>query len=375
MNGLVGSKRETTIVTVHQHRLSIQGWLALLALILAARFIIDNLGMLLELTWILFGAFILSVMLRPLADLFARWQIPRGITVMVAYSLLLLGIYATLRLIIPVVGVEAASLRQAMPTITGDVMRQIGTMSMAKWLPSTASLAQEVNNQFDTIFLGALSTVTGLGTLLLNLFVLLIVAYFFVTISLHSEHQIWLWLNPIHRSHLRTIFYNSYRRLNRWVWIQLIFGLYHAVAFVLGLLYLQVPFALTIGLLGGFLSLIPYLGVIMATVLAALSVLPTSPWLALWVVLFMTSVTLIGSHVLMPLLFGRAVGLNTLVVLIALFVGAQLQGIVGMIFAIPIAVIIDTVSQEMILPPSAVLAQEEPAAVSGSTEEANAPHA
>jgi len=362
-------------VTVHQHRLSIQGWLALLALILAARFIIDNLGMLLELTWILFGAFILSVMLRPLADLFARWQIPRGITVMVAYSLLLLGIYATLRLIIPVVGVEAASLRQAMPTITGDVMRQIGTMSMAKWLPSTASLAQEVNNQFDTIFLGALSTVTGLGTLLLNLFVLLIVAYFFVTISLHSEHQIWLWLNPIHRSHLRTIFYNSYRRLNRWVWIQLIFGLYHAVAFVLGLLYLQVPFALTIGLLGGFLSLIPYLGVIMATVLAALSVLPTSPWLALWVVLFMTSVTLIGSHVLMPLLFGRAVGLNTLVVLIALFVGAQLQGIVGMIFAIPIAVIIDTVSQEMILPPSAVLAQEEPAAVSGSTEEANAPHA
>lgn len=38
-------------------------------------------------------------------------------------------------------------------------------------------------------------------------------------------------------------------------------------------------------------------------------------------------------------------------VLLALFVGARLQGIIGMIFAIPIVVIIDTVLQELTLAP------------------------
>ncbi|MEZ4620047.1 MAG: AI-2E family transporter [Caldilineaceae bacterium] len=168
---------------------------------------------------------------------------------------------------------------------------------------------------------------------------------------MHEEHQIWSWLSPLSRVHLRTIFFNTYHRLNRWVWTQLILGLYHGMAFVIGLLLLQVPFALTIGLLGGLLSLIPYLGVIMATLLAALSVLPTAPWLALWVTLFMTAVTIVGGHVITPVLYGRAVGLNSLIVLIALFVGAQLQGILGMIFAIPVAVIIDTVLQELTFAP------------------------
>ncbi|MEZ4620048.1 MAG: hypothetical protein R2867_31725 [Caldilineaceae bacterium] len=77
---------------IHQHRLSVQGWLALLTLILTAWFMIDNLAMLLELTWILFGAFILGVMIRPVADRLVQWRIPRGITVLLAYISLLTGL-------------------------------------------------------------------------------------------------------------------------------------------------------------------------------------------------------------------------------------------------------------------------------------------
>lgn len=340
-------------VNIHEHRLNLQSWLALLALILSVWFIFENVAMLLELTWLLFGAFILSVMIRPIADLLARRHIPRGVTVLLAYGGLLAGIIVVLRLFLPVIGEEVTALRQTMPAIAEQAMGQVNQWPLVHWLPTTDQLVQEFNNQLNTIFLGALSTVAGLGAFLLNLFVLSMIAYFFVTATFNSEHQLWLRLAPDRRSQLHTIFFTMYRRLNRWVWTQLVLGLFHAVAFVTGLLWLGVPFALTLGLLSGLLSLIPYLGVIIAALLAALSALPVSPWLALWVILFMTAVTIISSHVLTPLLYGRTVGLNSLVVLLALFVGARLQGIIGMIFAIPIAVIIDTVLQAIWLPASA----------------------
>lgn len=332
---------------IHQHRLSAQAWWATLALILVAWFIIQNVALLLELTWVIFGAFILSVMLRPIADWLARRRVPRGFTVFGAYGLLLGAIGVILRLLAPVVGVEAASLRQGLPTMTQQAVGQISSTPLAQWLPSSDSLVQELNRQLGVLFLDALTTVTGLGAVALDLFVILIITYFLVTAPSLGEQQLRWWFNAQQRAHLRTIFFNTYRRLNRWVWTQLGLGIYHGGAFVIGLLLLQVPFALTIGLLGGVLSLIPYLGVLLATLLAALSVLPTDPWLALWVVLFMSAVGVVGAHVVTPVLYGRAVGLNSIVVLIALFVGAQLQGIVGMIFAIPVAVTVDTVLREV----------------------------
>jgi len=320
---------------------------------------VDNLAMILELTWILFGALILTVVLRPLAGRLAQYHIPRGITVLVAYGLLLAGLLLIFRLLIPVVDEEVTALRQALPTMAQQGMGQLAHSPLAHWLPSTDSLVQEFKKQLDTIFLGALSTVTGLGAFLLNFFVILIIAYFFVTARFDPQQQLWQWLDPTRRDQFHTIFFNSYHRLNRWVWTQLAIGVFHAVAFVTGLLLLHIPFALTIGLLGGLLSLIPYLGVLIAALLAALSALPINPWLALWVVLFMSAVTIVSSHLLTPLLYGRAVGLNSLVVLLALFVGARLQGIIGMIFAIPIAVIVDTILQATLTPASS----QAPAAV------------
>ncbi len=338
---------------LYQWRITSQSWFALLALVLVSWLIIANVALIFELTWILFGAFILSVMIRPAANRLARWRIPRGATVLMAYVLLIVGIIVIFRLTVPVLGVEATTLRQSVPTMTQQAMGRVAKTPLAHWLPSTDNLAQAVDQQVSLLFMDALSTVAGFGSFLLNLFVVLILGYFFATATLDEEQPFWQWLTPAHRAHLRTISTNIYRRLTRWVWTQLILGGYHALCFVVGLLLLQVPFALTIGLLGGLLSLIPYLGVLLAIALAAATVLATDPWLALWVTIYLSAISIIGAHIVTPVLYGRAVGLNSIVVLIALFVGAQLQGILGMIFAIPIAVIIDTVLQEFALTPVA----------------------
>ena len=91
-------------------RLSLQTWLALLGLGLSLWLITVNADLLLQVYWIVFGAFLLSLAISPAADTLARRHVPRGLTVLAIY-LVFLGLLATLgALLIPVVSIEIALL-------------------------------------------------------------------------------------------------------------------------------------------------------------------------------------------------------------------------------------------------------------------------
>jgi predicted PurR-regulated permease PerM len=92
---------------------------------------------------------------------------------------------------------------------------------------------------------------------------------------------------------------------------------------------------------------IPYLGMIVATLLTAATASTGNPWQILWVGIYTLVVSFFEAHILLPILYGRAVGLDSAVVLIALLTGAKLGGIVGIFFAVPAAVIAMTIMQEI----------------------------
>ena len=110
---------------------------------------------------------------------------------------------------------------------------------------------------------------------------------------------------------------------------------------------LGVPFAVSIGLAGGILEIIPYLGGAAAVSLAALSALTVKPLLALWVILLYVIVVEVESHLIAPTFYGRVMGLHPAAVLLALVIGAKVQGIVGIFFAVPVAVALGAVIQEV----------------------------
>jgi predicted PurR-regulated permease PerM len=143
-------------------------------------------------------------------------------------------------------------------------------------------------------------------------------------------------------------------RLSSWVWAQLAIALYFSLVFSIGLKLLGVPFAFTIGLVGGVLEILPYLGGAIALVLATLSALTLYPLLVLWVVIYYLVVE-IESHFVAPALYGRITGIHPAAVLIALLVGAKLGGILGLLFAIPITIVLLTINNELqnlVNPPS-----------------------
>jgi predicted PurR-regulated permease PerM len=88
------------------------------------------------------------------------------------------------------------------------------------------------------------------------------------------------------------------------------------------------------------MEVIPLVGPILAAIPAILFGLLKSPVVALWTLVVYTVIHQIENHIIVPQLTSRAVGLNPVVVIIALLIGSELMGLRGIILGVPLAVII-----------------------------------
>jgi predicted PurR-regulated permease PerM len=112
-----------------------------------------------------------------------------------------------------------------------------------------------------------------------------------------------------------------------------------SIAVVLNLMRLE--YATLIGVFAGVVDIIPYVGVALGLVPAFLIALVNHglPW-AIAVLVAMEAVHWTEGHIIVPNIVGHSIGLPPLTVMVALLAGAELGGIVGMVFAIPVAAIL-----------------------------------
>jgi predicted PurR-regulated permease PerM len=137
------------------------------------------------------------------------------------------------------------------------------------------------------------------------------------------------------------------RRLRGWIVGTLVVACFVGVGAGIGLWLLGVPLPLTFGLIAGILDVIPYLGSVIGAVLPALVALTISPAKAIEVVALFIVLNQIESHVLQPQIMGREVDLHPALELVAFLVFGELLGLVGAFLAIPEAVLIGTLVDEL----------------------------
>lgn len=98
---------------------------------------------------------------------------------------------------------------------------------------------------------------------------------------------------------------------------------------------LGLPFALPLAVLAGLLEAIPTLGPTLAAVPAVIVALTVSPSLAVLVIITYIVIQTLENNVLVPKIMQRAVGLNPVIVILGVMVGANLMGVVGALLSIP----------------------------------------
>jgi predicted PurR-regulated permease PerM len=136
---------------------------------------------------------------------------------------------------------------------------------------------------------------------------------------------------------------------------QLILGICMALALIPTFLVLKVPFGLLFGLTIGTMALIPFggtVGIISVTLLVALQ----NIWLGLKVLIAAAIVQQVLENLVAPRVLGSVTGLNPVWVFISVLVGAKTAGLVGVVVAVPMAVVAKTSLMNL----RSLMAQQEP---------------
>ena len=111
-----------------------------------------------------------------------------------------------------------------------------------------------------------------------------------------------------------------------------------------GLMLIGVEYALLLAVIGAVLNLIPYIGMIIATILPMVIALATlEPSAALWVLGLYAFVQFLDNNFIVPKVVASRVRINALVSILVVMIGGALWGIPGMFLSIPVTAMLKVV--------------------------------
>jgi len=274
---------------------------------------------------------IVALVLTPLVDTMERVRPFRGhrsFTVLLIYAIGLGIVAGAIMLVLPTVVAQAKAVPGLLQTVDHQ-LRQHGISF------SFSSLINKVNGQQLGVALGvAAAFVSGLISVVL---VLVISIYLLI-----EGHAVIATARNVFPTRQREFDFAAlavgstvaaYVR-GQFV-MSLVIGAYTGVALTIA----GVQYAILLGILAFFLEFIPIVGAVAAMVLAVAVALVQSPVLALVAAAIGLLGHAIDAYLLGPRVYGRVTRLHALVAMAALLVGAELAGVLGALFAVPVAAV------------------------------------
>lgn len=170
----------------------------------------------------------------------------------------------------------------------------------------------------------------------------------------HKEIQrLLLQIGPYrYRADIEAIWDDIEHTLGAYVRGQFIMMILVGITSYIGLVALRVEYALALAVIAGLTEAIPVVGPIVGAIPAVLVGFTISPMTGLLVALWYLVIQQLEGNVLLPKVMEENVGLNPLLVIIALTAGAMLNGVIGAILAIPLAGAAQVIIKRLLIQPA-----------------------
>ncbi|MFH0927992.1 MAG: AI-2E family transporter [bacterium] len=299
---------------------------------------------------IFFVALVLSALISPLAAHLEQRKIPRGLAVLIIYVGLLVLIGVALIGLIPPIINESGQLIGNSVNLVKFIYDQIKSWPV---LGSALSDIDSIQSGLQALQAGLTKGVPGIFSTLQDLagglaaFVLVLALTYYLVVEESAFWRFFRSMTP-HRYHvyLGDLLMEVQKKMGAWLRGQIVLGLTIGFCVYIGLRILGVPYALVLAFFAGLMEFIPYIGPIISAIPAVLIALSTSVFQGVLVVLMYMVIQWCENHLLVPTIMRRAIGINPIVSILALLVGAKLGGIVGAVLAIPVATAIMVFTQD-----------------------------
>ena len=184
------------------------------------------------------------------------------------------------------------------------------------------------------------------------------IGYFFLALYLSLEEKgienFFLLLTPKqYHAQALSIASRMQGKVSQWLFGQMILMLIAFVMYYIGLSILGVPYALAIAFFGGLMEILPYIGPVLAAVPAIIIGLLSSPVLGFSAFIFYIVAHQIEAHIVAPQVMKHSAGLSPVALIIAILVGLELGGALGIILAVPIIMVLSVFVEDILVKRSA----------------------
>lgn len=299
---------------------------------------------------IVFVSLILASALSPTIDRMAKRGIPRALTVLGWYLLIIALFGAVIYFILPPVISQLRQLAEQFPIYFASlekVMRNIKEFGIQTHLLDDSqqnlnALSNFLNSFTSNIFNTTRGFISGFVALL-TVFVLTL----YLLLDENGIKKFFVALLPIkQKNQIVTIANKVGLGLGAWLRGQILLGIIVGAVVYIGLYFLHIPYALTLALLAGVLEIIPVIGPIISAIPTILIALTISPTTALLVTIFYILVQELENKLLVPKVMQLTVGLHPVTIIIVLLIGAKLMGILGILLAVPVTTMVYIILRE-----------------------------
>jgi predicted PurR-regulated permease PerM len=283
---------------------------------------------------------------KPVSAMQAR-GIPRGLGILLIYVVLVGFLMAAVGALAPVVAGDARALEGELPGYVDRFEELAGALSAGTDPPfSLSSLEEEARGHASGVVRGITEVGLEVGRTAFYVFVTLVVAFFLAVEPGVVARLLDRFMPARHHPRITRIASTIHQRIGDWARGQLLIAIIFGALMGVGLRLLGVPYAWSLGVVAGILEIVPYVGGAITVVLAVFSAATVGIPQVLGVVVLYVILVNIESHILAPLLYGRALGLPPVAILLALLAGVELLGILGALLAIPLTVIAWAIAEE-----------------------------
>jgi len=294
---------------------------------------------------ILFLAIVISSSIDGLVSWLQRKKIPRIFGTLLIFLVALTILALLLYTLIPIAIFELQSLLGNLKKIEIPIF---GALDISQFVGIDKYLGN-LGNLADVLFSGGASFLNIVAAVFGNLALIIVtlILSFYLTVNRAGVEKFLRIILPIiYEDYIVGIYLRARKKMGRWLQGQILLMLVVGAATTIGLWILGVKYSLILGILAGVLEIVPIVGPIFSGTIAFLVAISESWILGLYVIILFLVIQQVESHLLIPLIMRKTVGISPVVVVIALLAGSQIAGLVGIILAVPTAVVLQEVIED-----------------------------
>ncbi|MEW6364039.1 MAG: AI-2E family transporter [Acidobacteriota bacterium] len=299
---------------------------------------------------------ILAYLLDPVVEFLSKHRVPRSVSVLSMMLLAALIVVAFLMILIPAVVSQVRAVAHDFPEYTSTIMKYVepyyariertypGAIGKAvdKAVETARANAPQMLKPLLSFITHAFSSLMGFILSLLNVILIPVLTYFLLK-DLKTIRKNVRELIPLrHRDQVVWYVRECDRVLGAFVRGQLTVCTILFFMYAVGLSLLRVPMSFFWALLGGYGNLIPYVGTFTSAAGSMLFSFMQDHSLKKMLLtggVFVLAQTLEGT-VISPRIVGGSVGVNPIIVMLAVIVGGNLFGLLGMLLAVPTVAVV-----------------------------------